>query len=72
MQNQIVYQFNSAQIANRFLNEVNSSRLQDIKAKLFRGSDKVQVVYKFADKGFDSTISELDDMAARYDGKEVF
>ncbi|GAB5381245.1 MAG: hypothetical protein Alis3KO_16980 [Aliiglaciecola sp.] len=71
MQNQIVYQFPSAQVANRFLNEVNSSRLPDIKAKLFKGSDKVQVVYHYADGGFDSTSADLDDLANRYEGSEV-
>lgn len=71
MQNQIVYQFPSAQVANRFLNDVNASRLPDIKAKLFRGSDKVQVVYQYADGGFDTTSADLDDLANRYEGSEV-
>ena len=71
MQNKIVYQFPSAQVANRFLNEINAPQLAHIKAKLFRGSDKVQVVYTFSDSGFDSTSAELDDIAAKHEGSEL-
>lgn len=71
MQIQIIYQFPSAQVANRFLNDANSAHFDDLKAKLHRGSDKVLITYSYANKGFDTTGSELDDLAARYDGKEV-
>ncbi len=70
MQNKIIYQFPSAQVANRFLNEINAPQLPHIKARLHRGSDKVEVVYFYADSGFDSTSSELDDLASKYDGAE--
>lgn len=71
MQNKIIYQFPSAQIANRFLNEVNAPRSPNIKAKLHRKSDMVEVVYFYADSGFDNTSSELDNIAAKYDGVEA-
>ncbi|GAC15732.1 hypothetical protein [Aliiglaciecola lipolytica] len=71
MQNQIIYQFPSGQIANRFLNDVNAEQRPHIKAKLYRGSVKVQVTYHYSDTGFDSTSAELDDLARRYDGEEV-
>lgn len=71
MQNKIFYQFPSAQAANRFLNEINAPQSPDIKAKLFRGSDKVEVKYVYADSGFDRTSSDLDDLAAKYDGTEI-
>lgn len=71
MQVQLVYQFPTAQIANRFLNDVNASRQHDMKAKLYRGSNKVEVSYQYTDGGFDSTSSELDDLAYKYGGSEV-
>ncbi|MFA3793001.1 hypothetical protein AB6T38_17980 [Aliiglaciecola sp. SL4] len=71
MQNQIIYQFPSGQVANRFLNDVNSEQRPNIKAKLYRGSLKVQVTYQYADTGFDSTSAELDDLASKYEGEEV-
>lgn len=71
MQTQIVYQFSTAQVANRFLNEINSSQLPHIKAKLFKGSDKVQITYQFHGTGFDTTGAELDDLAFKYEGSEI-
>ncbi|GAB2703934.1 hypothetical protein Q4574_05445 [Aliiglaciecola sp. 3_MG-2023] len=71
MQNQIIYQFPNGQIANRFLNDVNSDQLPNIRAKLYRGSLKVQVTYQYSDSGFDSTSAELDDLAGKYGGEEV-
>jgi len=71
MQTQIVYQFPTAQVANRFLNEINSSRLPHIKAKLFKGSDKVQISYQFHGTEFDTTGAELDDLAEKYQGSEL-
>ncbi len=71
MQTQIVYQFPSSQVANRFLNDVNSSQLPHIKAKLYKGSDKVQITYQFHGNGFDTTGAELDDLASNYQGSEL-
>lgn len=71
MQTEIRYRFNSAQVANRFLNELKHWSVADVKAKLFHGSDSVKITYQFDGKGFDYTCSELDDLAARYEGEEV-
>ena len=71
MKTEISYQFDSAQVANRFLNELKHWPVAKVKAKLFKGSDSVRVEYQFDGKGFDYTCSELDDLAAKYDGQEV-
>lgn len=71
MNNKLVYQFANGQIANRFLNDVNSSRFGDAKAKLFSADDKVVVNYPYTQGGFDTTGADLDDLAARYEGQEV-
>lgn len=70
MQSQIVYQFGSAQVANRFLNAMKHWHVADVNAKLYAGSDKVQVTYTYADTGFDRTAAELDDLVTQYDGSE--
>lgn len=71
MQTEIRYQFPSAPVANRFLNELKHWPVAEVKAKLFNASNTVKVSYQFEGKGFDYTCSELDDLAARYEGHEV-
>ncbi|MDU0355910.1 hypothetical protein RS130_20270 [Paraglaciecola aquimarina] len=71
MQTEISYRFKSAQVANRFLNELKHWSVADVKAKLFNGSDSVKVTYLFDGKGFDYTCSELDTLADKYEGEEV-
>jgi hypothetical protein len=70
MQSQVVYVFKSAQVANRFLNALKHWSVADVTAKLYAGSDKVQVSYTYADSGFDRTAAELDDLVAQYSGEE--
>ena len=75
MPSELLYRFANGQIANRFLNELShwssSSGNVDIKAKLARGPNIVKVSYDFDGRGFDYTSSELDDLAAKYQGEEV-
>ncbi len=71
MENQIIYQFASAQVANRFLNTLKNWSVATVNAKLYRGADKVKVSYEYSDSGFDRTCAELDDLAARHEGTEV-
>ena len=70
MQTQIVYQFPSSQVANRFLNSLKHWSVADVDARLFSG-DKVKVSYEYSLSGFDSTSAELDDHAASYGGRET-
>ncbi|WP_395341551.1 hypothetical protein PN836_019520 [Ningiella sp. W23] len=66
----IVYGFDSAQIANRFLNDVNSHKaLGHAKARLF-DTNKVRIQYNMVAGDYDSTLSVLDDLADSYGGKE--
>lgn len=71
MQSEIRYRFVSAQVANRFLNELQHWPVAQVKAKLFHASDSVKITYEFDGKGFDYTCSELDDLAGKYGGEEV-
>ena len=71
MQTEICYRFDSATVANRFLNELKHWSVADVKAKLFNNSESVKVTYEFDGKGFDYTCSELDDLASKYEGEEV-
>lgn len=71
METQIAYVFRSGQSANRFLNAIKSGYVSNVHAQLFRGTDTVQVTYKPSSSGFDSTTSELDDLAERFDGREA-
>ncbi|WP_158970721.1 hypothetical protein [Paraglaciecola sp. L3A3] len=71
MLTEICYRFTTAQVANRFLNELKHWPVADVKAKLFNGSESVKITYQFDGKGFDYTCSELDDLARKYQGQEV-
>lgn len=71
MKTEVVYAFASGQIANRFLNALKFWGVADVDAQLYRGAEMVQVSYRFEGKGFDVTCSELDDLAATYEGREV-
>lgn len=71
METQIAYSFASATEANRFLNELKPWSKAKVKASLYRGDSTVKVSYEYDGHGFDSTCSELDDLASRYNGSEV-
>jgi hypothetical protein len=71
METQIAYAFRSAQSANRFLNALKSGYVANVQAQLFKGNDTVKVTYQAQSLGFDNTTAELDDLAERFDGREV-
>jgi len=72
MQATIVYGFDSAQAASRFLNRVRASDFRGVKASFRQGGTHVRIVYPLAESdGYDSTCADLDDMAASLDGVEV-
>lgn len=70
MLNQIAYKFPHHSGANRFLNELRHWSKHDVKAKLHRQSSSVLVSYEINLGGFDYTCSDLDELAARYQGSE--
>lgn len=67
----IQYQFSNEATAYRFLNELKHWSLHDVKARLFKQSNTVQVSYEYDSKGFDTTCSDLDELAAYYNGVEI-
>ena len=71
MQAQVIYGFETDQIANRFLNELKHWSVADVDARFYRGNQMVKVSYQIEGGGFDATLSELDDLAASYGGSEV-
>lgn len=71
METQVVYGFETAQVANRFLNALKNWSVAEVDAKFFRGNKMVKVTYQYGDTGFDKTCSELDDLADRYEGTEI-
>jgi hypothetical protein len=71
METQIAYIFPSAQLANRFLNTLKHWSVAEVKVKLHKENNSVLVAYYFNGSGFDSTCSELDDLAGTFEGREV-
>lgn len=71
MQTRVAYQFPTAQIANRFLNTLTPWSVTEVTAKFYQGSDSVLVTYEFDGQGFDSTSSDLDDLADSMGGQEI-
>lgn len=71
VENQVIYRFESAQVATRFLNTLTHWAVADVDARYHEGNFMVKVTYEYASGGFDTTSSELDDLAARHGGYEV-
>ena len=71
METQIIYAFSTGQQASRFLNALKVWGVAEVKVKLYRSSDRVQVSYCFSDEGFDATSSQLDELAEVYGGWEL-
>lgn len=72
MENQLAYEFDSAQTADRFLNRLKSGSIPGVRAKRFIGSTSILASYVVAsDDGFDRTCQELDDLAATMGGGEI-
>lgn len=70
MQVQQVYRFDNPQQAYRFLNSLKNWSVKQVRAKYFDNNQSVQVSYSVSNQGFDDTASELDDLAASYEGRE--
>ena len=68
---QIEYEFETEQKAYRFLNTAKHLSAQNLTVKFGRSDHHVKVAYEYADKQFDTTASELDDLARDLDGEEV-
>lgn len=72
MENQLAYQFDDAQTADRFLNRLKSGTICGVRAKRFKGAVSILASYTIeSDTGFDRTCQELDDLAASMGGSEI-
>lgn len=71
MNQQIAFEFPTAQVANRFINTLRGNQLNLTSVKLFRGNCSVLVTYTYQNQDFDKTAAELDDIAAQFDGNEI-
>ncbi len=72
MQANIVFGFDTAQIASRFLNAVKSENFRGVKVSLSNGGQHVKVRYPLTESdGFDTTCADLDEMAAALGGVEI-
>ncbi len=72
MQANIVFGFDTAQIASRFLNTVKSENRRGVKLSLSHGGLHVKVRYSLAESdGFDTTCADLDDIASSLGGVEI-
>lgn len=71
MKNQVEYEFTAEPSAYRFLNTVSNWEHIDLTVKFGRSSCHVKVDYWVQSAGFDSTLSELDELASKEGGVEV-
>ena len=71
MLNQIEYAFADEPTAYRFLNTVSGWRRPKLTVKYGRSAYHVKVAYEMQVGAFDSTLSELDDLASSHNGHEV-
>lgn len=71
MQNEIKYQFSSAQDATRFLNTLTPWTEGPVTARFFESDQSVIVSYEHNPTEFDYTCSKLDDLAASMGGSEI-
>lgn len=72
MQANIVFGFESSQVASRFLNKVKSEDFRGVKTSLSNGGFYVKVRYSLAESdGFDTTCADLDEIATELGGVEI-
>ena len=71
MKNVIEYQFPTQPQAYRFLNSAKHFDADALVVKYGQTNHHVKVSYKVKTEGFDSTLGELDELAAQMEGVEV-
>ena len=71
MKSQVEFGFASEMTAYRFLNTVKHMDVDSLVVKFGRNDRHVLVSYRYAVAEFDSTLSELDDLARELGGEEV-
>ncbi len=71
MDNQVEFSFDSEMHAYKFLNTVKHFDADGLKVKFGRSDHHVNVSYRVAMGAFDTTLSQLDDLARDLGGEEV-
>ena len=72
MKIQLAYAFDENWQAARFIAEIGSGAIFDAKAKLYKGNRAALVTYPMDDcMSFDFRAAELDDLAAKHEGREI-
>ena len=72
MDNQLTFQFDSQQTADRFLNLIKRGAVGRAQARRMKGGFQILVSYIVPDdSAFDGTCQMLDDLAAEFGGNEV-
>jgi hypothetical protein len=72
MEIQMAFEFDTAQVADRFLNRLKSGSVSGVKARRYRGSTSILTSYMaVVDSGFDTTCQQLDDLAVSLGGAEI-
>lgn len=72
MENQVVYSFASSQTADRFLNQLKTGVIANMRVRRYKSATTILVSYDIPkDATFNSTCQQLDDLAASFDGHEV-
>ena len=71
MDTRVEYQFDDEPTAYRFLNTVSGWGKSNLTVKYGRSSFHVTVRFQVAVNTFDTTLSDLDDLASKHNGKEV-
>ena len=72
MEIQMAFEFDTAQVADRFLNRLKSGSVPGVKARRYKGSQSILASYTAVmDSGFDTTCQQLDDLAVAMGGREI-
>ena len=72
MQRHLAYQFDTTQSASRFYYNIKSGDVEVLQQRFHPDNYTVQVTYAESHCGaFDSTSSQLDELAEHHDGREV-
>jgi len=71
MENSVEFRFETEMSAYRFLNTVKHMDADDLRVKFGRTDHHVSIRYRYVVGEFDSTLSNLDDLARELGGIEV-
>ncbi|WP_156312510.1 hypothetical protein [Marinagarivorans algicola] len=72
MENQIMYGFDTSQIADRFLNRLKAGAVKGVRVRRYKNGTSILVSYDIpVDATFNNTCQQLDDLAEDLGGYEI-